>query len=259
MKDIKLILTDLDGTLFHDNKTISDYTKQIIKKVQQKGILFGISTSRAIINITKFTEGFSPDFIISNGGALVTVNNQQIYSCPFSLEETQKILSTAYSVLGEEIEMTIDTIDSLYWNKKQAEQSTSYDKTAKYCDFHNFPEPAMKICIQSQDKNSMIQIAESIGKENVDLLPFSDIPWYKLSNKNATKDRAIIELSKFLNIPTENMASFGDDFNDIEMLKICGVGVAMENAIPEVKASANEITTSNENDGVARWLEKNVL
>lgn len=55
------------------------------------------------------------------------------------------------------------------------------------------------------------------------------------------------------------MVAFGDDFNDIGMLKLCGKGIAMENAIQQVKDIADEICPSNENDGLAKWIEKHCL
>ena len=70
MEHISLILSDLDGTLFRDDKSVSNHTKETIIKVQQKGILFGISTSRALVNAVKFLDGINPDVVISNGGAL---------------------------------------------------------------------------------------------------------------------------------------------------------------------------------------------
>ena len=74
-----------------------------------------------------------------------------------------------------------------------------------------------------------------------------------------SKEKAIEAVSQNLNIPTESIVSFGDDFNDIGMLKLCGKGIAMQNAIDEVKQIANEICLSNEDDGVARWIEENLL
>ena len=105
----------------------------------------------------------------------------------------------------------------------------------------------------------MEKIASSIGVEKIDYLPFSDIPWYKMSKKNATKEKAIEKLSAHLNLPVERIAAFGDDFSDIGMLKICGRGIAMENAISEVKSIADEICPSNEDDGVAKWMEREIL
>ena len=60
MENISLILSDLDGTLFRSDKSISDFTKSVISSMQKKGILFGISTSRALVNAVKFLDGISP-------------------------------------------------------------------------------------------------------------------------------------------------------------------------------------------------------
>lgn len=76
------------------------------------------------------------------------------------------------------------------------------------------------------------------GIENVDSIPFSDIPWYKFSKKGATKEKAIESLCAHLNVAPQKIAAFGDDFNDIGMLKIAGKGLSMQNAIPEVKHAA---------------------
>ena len=62
-----------------------------------------------------------------------------------------------------------------------------------------------------------------------------------------------------MNTTCSGIAAFGDDFNDIGMLRLCGTGIAMENAIEEVKGVADEVCASNEKDGVAEWIEKNLL
>ena len=78
-------------------------------------------------------------------------------------------------------------------------------------------------------------------------------------NKNATKLNAIKQLSDLWNIDLSEMTAFGDDYNDIEMIKYCGVGVAMANAIAEVLEAADVITETNDNDGVAQYISKHVL
>ena len=77
--------------------------------------------------------------------------------------------------------------------------------------------------------------------------------------KAATKEKAIEELCRHLNIESSQIAAFGDDFNDIGMLKLCGKGIAMENAIEEVKNAADQVCASNEKDGVAKWIEDNLF
>ncbi len=111
----------------------------------------------------------------------------------------------------------------------------------------------MKICVQTNDPDKARQIAESVP--GCDYLPFSDIPWYKFSSGKATKEEAINFFCSYLGISGEEIIAFGDDHNDIGMLKLCGKGVAMGNAIEEVKAAADCSTLSNDEDGVAVFLE----
>lgn len=260
MKDIRVVLTDLDGTLFHDDKTISKETIKVIEQAQKKGFLVGISTARAIVNVIDYLGDFKPDFYVANGGGLVRLGDKQIYTCKFSNEETRAMLAKAYEVCGDDVEMTMDNEINLYWNREEQTRSgNSLKPVALYDDLRDFKDCAMKICVQTTDKNKAFEIAAAIGGENVDIQPFSDIPWYKFSKKEATKEKAIMALADYLKVPVSKMVSFGDDFADIGMLKLCGIGVGMENAIPEVKAIADEITASNEDDGVALWIKKNLL
>ena len=255
MENISIILSDLDGTLFHDDKSISDFTKETIRCVQEKGVLFGICTSRAKINAVKFLDGIKPDILITNGGGIVYYQDKKIYDCEFSVEEIRKLIAAAFEVFGKDIVISADNEHALYSNSREE----LGDKFWTFNDFSDFRETCMKMCIESLDKEKVEKVVSVIGLDQIDYLPFSDIPWYKLSKKAATKEKAISELCHYLKIPTSKIAAFGDDFNDIGMLKLCGAGIAMENAIDEVKEAAASVCTSNENDGVARWIEKNLL
>lgn len=256
---IKLILTDLDETLLHTDKTISTYTEEVLKQCQKKGILIGFCTSRGKPNINEYITQVNPDIIICNGGACIYYKDELLHSATFTFDQTKKIIQTAYKLCGEDCEITLDTIDKIYWNKLH-DKSTQYSDFAIYDtfkDFEKFTECAMKICVQTENKEIAKQIAESIA--SCDYLPFSDIPWYKFSSATATKEHSIKILSEKLNIKIEEIVAFGDDFNDIGMLKLCGTGVAMQNAIPQVKEIADVITKTNNDDGVAKYIEENIL
>ncbi len=263
-KNISLILSDLDGTLFHDDKSISAYSKQIIAEVQKRGILFGVCTSRAKVNAVKFLDGIQPDILITNGGGLVTVempkqvrhdDNGVIYSCEFTVEEIRTLIKTTFEVCGPDAVLSVDNDHGLYCNTKEE----LGDKYWTHTDFADFNETAMKMCIETLDREKIEKIASSIGIEKIDYLPFSDIPWYKLSKKDATKEKAIEALCSHLKISPAQIAAFGDDFNDIGMLKLCGKGIAMANAIDEVKQISDDVCKSNEQDGVAAWIKENLL
>jgi hypothetical protein len=78
-------------------------------------------------------------------------------------------------------------------------------------------------------------------------------------HRDATKSRAIAELAGIWGINRKEIAAFGDDFNDLDMFEYAGIGVAMSNAVSEAKAAADFICGSNDEDGVARWLEENII
>ena len=82
---------------------------------------------------------------------------------------------------------------------------------------------------------------------------------YDINPKNATKFNGVRILAEHYDIPLSDIVSFGDDFNDVEMLRECGIGVAMSNAISECKTVADYICDDCDNDGVAKWLEDRIV
>ena len=104
------------------------------------------------------------------------------------------------------------------------------------------------------------EIAEQIANRNhCRLQSFRGENWYAFMPVGAGKVQAIRELAKILDISLDDIVAFGDDISDMEMLKMCGIGVAVANAVPDIKAIADSVTLSNDEDGVAEWLAKNVL
>lgn len=252
----KLILVDLDLTLLRTDETISQHTIDVFNKCHEMGILVGFCTSRGTIAVSDYSKLIHPEILICNAGACIYYNNELIISQTFSKTETNQLLSKAYEIFGPDTEMTLDTIDSLYWNK-DLKNANRYLKKALFHNFVNFPEAAMKICVQTDNEEKAKQLAAQIS--GCETQGFSDIPWFKFSPTISSKENAVKALSKYLKIPLEEMISFGDDFADIGMLKTTGVGVAMANAIPEVKAAASASTLSCDEDGVAVYLEKNII
>lgn len=253
--DTKLILLDLDFTLLKSDRTISQKSIETLKACQEKGIKVGFSTSRGNTNIQQYVDLVHPDVIICNAGANTFYNNKLIHTQAFTLEQTQRLFDAAYQVSGTNIEMTCDTAEELFWNRKE-DKSDQFMPDATFDDFHAFKLPALKMCIQTKDQDLINRIIEKAGVEDCKAMLFSDIPWFKLAPKSATKENAILFLSDYLQISTDQMIAFGDDFSDIGMLKLCGRGIAMGNAIPQVKEIADEITLTNDEDGVAVYLER---
>ncbi len=254
----RILLFDLDGTLLRDDKTLSRYTLEVVNKCKELGFLIGISTSRGEQNCLKFLKDLQPDILISSGGALVRAEGKTICSSSFSAAETKRFIETARNICGVDCEITVDTLDAHYWNYKTnpQEQDKSWGDSI-YTDFSDFNHEALKICVEISDPDLAQKLSEHFSE--LDSQRFSDGDWYKFTRSGITKEKAILAVCEACHVNASEIVAFGDDYADIGMLKLCGIGVAMGNAIQDVKDIANDITISNEEDGVAAYLEKWII
>lgn len=238
MENCKLLLFDLDGTLLRSDKTISEVTLKVLHRCREKGILIGISTSRGEQNALSFIEELQPDLLIASGGALVKYKGEYIYKAEFSKEETRRMIAIARDVCGPDCEITIDTVDSHYWNYKidPKKQDHSWGDSI-YTDYTDFEQSSLKMCVEIFEDSQVMRLQELLNE--CDCTRFSDGYWYKFTKKSATKERAILEVCSACGIKAEEMMAFGDDYADIGMLALCGKGIAMGNAINEVKEKAD--------------------
>lgn len=116
MENCRLLLFDLDGTLLRSDKTLSPATLKALSRCRKKGIGIGISTSRGERNALSFITVLQPDVLIASGGALAKYHGEYIVRAEFSPEETRRMIAAAREICGEGCEITIDTIDSHFWN-----------------------------------------------------------------------------------------------------------------------------------------------
>lgn len=253
MMDDRVLFFDLDGTLLRGDKTISPYTMQVLQKCREQGLLLGLSTARGERNILPFMEVVQPDIVISSSGALLRLRGETVYTAAFSPAETNRLIAAARRVAGPGCEITVDTPDKYYWNYKT--DPLLWDKTwgeTIYTDYVNFSETGLKICADFADSALADEIAAAVP--DCTWVRFSGSNWHAFFKTSAGKDKAIRALAAHLGISPAAMLAFGDDFSDIEMLQVCGTGVAMGNAIPQVKKAADVVIGTNEEDGVAKFL-----
>ena len=250
----KLLLFDLDGMLLRTDKTISERTFDMLDRCRSMEYLVGIVTSRSEQNCLSFLGRLKPDILITSGGALVKSNDEYIYKAVFSKERTCGLIQTARNICGIETEITVDTIDTHYWNYNvdPKNQDKSWGDSV-WTDFSDFSEVALKICVEIFDDNKAEQLIKSL--DDCDAIRFSDGFWYKFTMKGVTKENSIELACRRLGIDISDVIAFGDDYADIGMLKMSGIGVAMGNAIDEVKLSADVVIGTNDEDGIAYYLE----
>lgn len=252
----RLLLFDLDGTLLRNDKTISPAVLKAVRDCREKGILIGVATSRGEQNALSFIEELEPDLLIASGGAVVKHRGRYLYRAEFSGEETRRMIALAREVCGSDCEITIDTIDSHYWNYRVDPKKLYHSwGDSIYTDFMDFQEPSLKMCVEIFEEEKARQLSAMLS--DCDSVRFSDGYWYKFTKKEATKERAILEMCSACGIRTEEITAFGDDYADMGMLSLCGRGIAMGNAVEAVKEQADLVIGSNEEDGIAKYLKRN--
>ena len=229
-----------------------------LKKCKENDILIGVSTSRSEQNSLVYLNELMPDILISSGGALVKYKTEYIYRAEFSEEETNVMIDMARNICGNDCEITIDTIDAHYWNYKI--DPKKLDKSwgdSIYTDFSDFNECSLKMCVEIFNQDKADELAHRLS--DCDCIRFSDGFWYKFTKKNVTKENAIIKITEVCGFSIDSIIVFGDDYADIGMLELCGIGVAMGNAIDEVKERADIVIGSNDEDGIADFIENEIL
>lgn len=252
---VKMIVTDLDRTLLHDDKKISDYTISVLEKCRRQGIKIVFATARPMRTVKPFEIAINPDAVIYHNGAVVRHSDGSISKTGIRTQDARKVLNELKRLFPDS-KISAEISDTLFAN---FDVSYFWDNTsAKQTDFSDLPELSVdKIIVHV----SLLREIERIAGILPDYLyvEMNENRLGLIMNRNATKLNGIKEIASRWGVPLSETAAFGDDYNDIEMLKNCGVGVAVGNALEEVKAVADALCDTNNADGVAKWLEANIL
>ena len=247
----RLLLFDLDGTLLDSKKQISQRNMKAIAECRKKGILIGVATARSEPTCQPFADAIQPDLLISNSGALVRLRGTVIYQCGFTAEETSILVGAG---VAEQRGITVDCEDVTYSNR----HIPFYNMPGMvYTAYGDFRRRSFKICIEGSDTPFAEKTASLVS--DCCWLTFSDCDWFKFSKCNVSKGNALHHVADKTGIKTEEMMSFGDDYVDIEMLELCGTGIAMSNAAEKVKAHADAVIGDNNSDAIADFLYSNII
>lgn len=249
---MKAIITDLDRTLLHTDKTISEYTLQVLKKCHEKGILIMAATARPERAILDYHRQVHFDAMTVMNGAGVSIPGQEAAGYPIARESVVTVLRRLCEL--PDVILSLECGNEVYSNIEIPEWEAIVFK-----DFPKLPTegPICKILVSRAGEN-IGPLVETLLTEDTYCTVAND-NLVQIMNKKATKWNGIRVMLEAVGILPEDAVYFGDDNDDIESLKKCGVGVAVANAIDAVKAAADEIVENNDEDGVAKWIERNLL
>jgi Cof subfamily protein (haloacid dehalogenase superfamily) len=255
---MKLIVIDLDNTLLRNDKSISDFSVAVLEECRSKGKKIAFATARSNQAAERSLGYFMPDVFIGYGGALVQVGDEVIYRCAIPSDDAYSLINDC---LNEPRIATVLAINETVAHSNLPDCSSLDEerKHYRYVDFTVIDDSInyLKISVVASRPEIVRRIAEKYP--NCELVRYTGENLYRFSNINAVKWRAVQEVMSYYDIGQDDVVVFGDDVNDLEMVRECKTSVAVMNAIDDVKAVAKHICESNEDDGVAKWLKEKVL
>ena len=265
----KLIALDIDGTLVNDEKKITERTKSAIKAARERGVTVVLATGRPIDGIIRYLEELDMlgenDYVLSyNGGLVLKTKSREVVSKTVLTGADLHYLHNLSKELGVNIH-AFSEVHGLITpkNSKYTEVEANINGIRiAINDYSDIEDDHSIIKVMMIDEPEVLQKAiDNLPKEVYEKYTVvRSAPFFlEFLNKKVNKGTGVELLAKHLNIKQEEIMTFGDAGNDLDMIVYAGMGVAMANAFDEVKEAANYITDSNENDGVAKAIEKFVL
>lgn len=260
-----LIALDLDGTLLTDDKYISEKNKDMLKKAYHQGHKLMIATGRPFRASKIYYDELKFDTPIVNfNGAYVHHPhdpNWGVFHSPMPLATAQEIIQLCKdfgvkNILAE----VIDDVYLQYYDETILEIVSMGEPMTQTGDLAGtLTEDPTSILIHPEI-NKIEPLRKILSEQystKVDHRKWG-APWHVIEIVKAglNKAKGIERVADTFGIPPERIIAFGDEDNDLEMLEYAGCGVAMGNAIDEIKSIANEITLTNEEDGIAVFLKE---
>ncbi|NEU32198.1 sugar-phosphatase [bacterium LRH843] len=267
---IKLIAIDIDGTLINSKHEITPYTKEVIHRVRKNGVRVVLCTGRPFLGAERYAKELGLDleeeFLITYNGALLqnTFTKETIHHIGLSGKDYKGIAN-----LAMEIETHFHALDfgAIYTSNRDMSRYTGHDSyfTTMPIQYRtveeiNDKDEFTKIMLIDEPDILDTAIAKIPAEFYEEYTIFKSEAFYcEILNKNASKGQAVQKLATLLNISQHEVMAIGDHPNDYDMVQYAGIGVAMGNAVEEVKNIADYITYTNNEDGVAKAIELFVL
>jgi len=261
----KLIAADMDGTLLNSESQITRRTIYTAKKAMDAGVLFVVATGRSMRGVEFVNEQFDKDmpFIIFNGASVMMGKSKKVLFNKFLDVD----LAMEVYELGQRYDLPI-----VLWTDKHLWVNRVCGVTERYSRYSNTDlniitdigdlagENIYKLFwVDTVDNISQHQsVMQEHFKERINC--HSSRPDYlEFVSPEAGKGGAMAELGRVYGIDRSEMIAVGDGYNDLSMLEYAGLGIAMGNAPDNIKAACQDVTLTNNEDGVAAAIEKHVL
>ncbi|MHC0067426.1 Cof-type HAD-IIB family hydrolase [Nostoc sp. UIC 10890] len=260
----KIAAFDMDGTLLSPNHQLSERTISAVQMIASKGVLVLLATARMAKAVKNHLDKLgTPGLIVAHNGALVKdVKTGQTYHHQTIPKNAVVKLLDLLEEKGGVIHFNCD--DEIYLttpNPYSEIYSQELQVDFKYISSLHQLELTPTSILLIDRKDALEQLLTTVsaqfqGEVDCVLVPWQGNIWrMQFLPPNTSKGKGVLQVAKRLGVETEEIISFGDNYNDMEMIQSVGLGIAMGNAVTELKQVADFVTLSNREDGVALALE----
>lgn len=274
MKNIKMVGLDLDGTLLREDKSISERSRAAIAEAIRQGVVVLVSTGRPVSGIPEELKTFpGMRYLLASNGARIVdqQENRILYESLVPMETAEKVL---------DIFDRYDTLQEVFFDGTGYINEKMYDRIGEYLTNPNMAGYIASTRVKTEgirckmkEMNRPLDKVQGTFKSLVEkqsaLKDLSEIPGIEVTgalinnievnHEGVNKGAGLVRLGEILGIKREEIMACGDGMNDLKMLQEVGFAVAMANGAKEIREAADYVTVSNNEDGVARAIEKFVL
>lgn len=266
MSSIKMIATDLDGTLLNSAGKISERSKAALLAAKEHGVYVTLSTGRMFSSASRFAGeiGVEIPLICYNGAMVRRPDGEMLSHLPLDMGPARDALAF-FKERGIYVQSYVD--DMLYVRAENEEEFQTYIRhfgVVGYAIgdavFEPLSPPTKLLAVSDSDEEAvalMLELRKKFGGEV--FVTRSNPDFVELMNPLAGKERALATLAKSLGVEMSEVLAIGDGENDMGMIQNAGIGLAVANGRESLKAAARGIAPSNDEDGVAWAVEKYVL
>jgi len=271
-KNKYLYISDLDGTLLNSHKQISEFTRQTLNSLIDKGVHFSVATARTVASSVKILSGLQLNVpvILMNGVAIYdvldhkyikieTISPEIAYGI-LDILKKHNITGFLYSIANEKLNIYYESLATAALQEYHDEHAIKYEKKFEHiASFANVIRKGEVIYFTLMgEQECLVELLADLNKlPEIDAMLSSDVYiknlWYlEIHSTNASKYNAAKYLSEYCGF--DKIIGFGDNFNDVPLYKACDEFFAVANAVDELKVMATGIIGDNNSDAVSKFI-----
>lgn len=257
----RLVALDLDGTLLNNVNSISEYTFEILKELDGKGIKIVIATGRSYSSLKPKIHKLKLEHpVICYNGAMIRdgKNDEILYNSTLPNDITKDLID----ISRRESLHFQGFIDGEFYYEKKSKHSKYYQELSglegQETNFDCIDNPVFTKAMFISEPHNLFKIENELRRRFSDraYIAFSKPNFLEIMNITASKSKALDRLVKKYGFEPEDVIAFGDGLNDEDMLSYAGKGIVMKNGHESLRSKFENTEYSNNEDGVARYLKK---